>query len=342
MGLQYSEIADAVIATQELLIKKGAFTDLQTDLQDHVLVRNLWKGRNKDAFPGGDPWQFQAQIDHNHSASVVELYEDDGGAIVDTLIEGEVNARHVNAFYHYENHEKSFQKGGHAIVNLVKTRYIGMIISMWELMETLLWSLPSNDGKTPFGIAYWVTRNASEGFNGGNPSGFSAGKAGIDQATYSRWANWTSQYVSVTKQDLIRRMRTAHRKIRFRSPISHENPSFGMGNGIFTNSDVIGLMEELLEDQNMNLGNDLASKDGQAMFKSTPVLYAPYLDNDSQNPVYMLDFKWLTLGFLKDWEYNLSKPYMVPNKHNVNRVDLDVSCNMICTDLRRQAVINTA
>ena len=30
---------------------------------------------------------------------------------------------------------------------------------------------------------------------------------------------------------------------------------------------------------------------------------------------------------------------MVPNKHNVKRVDLDASFNMVCTDLRRQAVI---
>ncbi|KKK67907.1 hypothetical protein LCGC14_2949370, partial [marine sediment metagenome] len=70
-GLQFSDIDDAVISTQANFVKKGAFTDLQTDLQRHVLVRELWKGRYKNAFVGGDPWEFEAQVDHNYSAKAV-------------------------------------------------------------------------------------------------------------------------------------------------------------------------------------------------------------------------------------------------------------------------------
>jgi hypothetical protein len=138
-------------------------------------------------------------------------------------------------------------------------------------------------------------------------------------------------------------MRRAHRKSQFRSPVSHAQPELGsMKNGIYTNDDVIGLMEELLEDQNMNLGNDLASKDGRTLFKGTPVTYAPKLDDDTQDPVYMLDWKWLAVGVLAGWENQLTKPYMVPDKHLVRRVDLDCTMQMICTNLRRQAVINKA
>jgi hypothetical protein len=113
-----------------------------------------------------------------------------------------------------------------------------------------------------------------------------------------------------------------------------------MRNGIYTNDTVIGLLEELLETQNMNLGNDIASKDGRTVFKSTPITYAPKLDDDSTDPVYMLDWKWLSVGVLAGWENNLSSPYMVPGKHLVRRVDLDASLNMICTDLRHQAVLS--
>ena len=68
MSLQYADIDDAVLLTQQELIKRGAFVDLQTDLTDHVAVREIWKGRQKK-FEGGNDWEFECQIDHNHSLS---------------------------------------------------------------------------------------------------------------------------------------------------------------------------------------------------------------------------------------------------------------------------------
>lgn len=341
MGIPQNQIDDLVLATQDKLIQKGAFVDMQTDLTDHVAVREMWQAKTKQ-FEGGLDWTFQIQMDHNHSARTVGMYEQDASSLTDTLVEGKVGPRHVNAHYIYDQREPAFQRGGLEITNLVKTRYTGMVVSLFELMEEILWGKPvdSSDKKTPYGIAYWITRSATEGFNGGNPVGFSDGRAGLSTTDYPRFANWTAQYAAITKEDLVRKMRKAHRNIKFRSPVSHANPTLSMGNGIYTNDAVIGLMEEILEAQNMNLGNDLASKDGRTMFKSTPVTYAPYLDNDSTDPIYMLDWKWLTIGVLSGWYKNLTKPYMVPGKHLVRRVDLDASMNMVCTDPRRQAVIS--
>jgi len=341
VGLAFSQIDDAVLLTQNNFIKRGAFTDLQTDLADHVAVREMWQGRKK-VFTGGENWEFETQMDHNHSARTVGLFESDSSALTDTMVKGEVDPRHLNAHYIYDLREKDFQRGGVAIVDLVRTRYVGMMVSLFELLEEILWGKPddSTDVKTPFGLAYWLTRNATTGFTGGNPSGFTAGKAGIDADTYSRWKNWSAQYSAVSKVDLIRSMRKAHRETRFRSPVSHAQPSLGgMRNGIYLPGDTLGLLEEAVEDQNMSLGNDIASKDGRVSFKSTPLTYAPYLDNDSAEPVYMIDWKWMAIGVMAGWENNLTAPYRVADKHNVRRVDLDASLNMVCTDLRRHAVM---
>lgn len=337
--IQFNDIDDAVLCTQENFINKGSFLDMQTDLADHVAVREMWKKRKK-VFSGGHPWTFKAQIDHNHSAKAVGLFETDGSALTDTMIGGSIPVRHVNAHYIYDQREPDFQRGGSSIVDLVRTRYVGMMISLFERIEEYLWGVPdAGDEKTPFGLKYWLLRNTSEGFNGENHANFSSGRANIDSTTYTRWANWSNDYEEITKPDLIRSMRRAHRKIQFRSPVSHAQPVVGgMGNGIYTNDAVLGIMEEILEDQNMNLGLDLASKDGKTLFKSTPIVYAPFLDDDSENPVYMLDWKYLAIGVMAGWENNLGKPYMVPNKHLVRRVDLDASLNMISTNLRRQAV----
>jgi hypothetical protein len=271
------------------------------------------------------------------------MYETDGSAINETTIQLEVQPRHVNAHYVFDVREKAFQKGGHSIVNLIQTKYVGMMTSFYELLEAILWGKPddSSDVRTPYGIAYWVVKNAAEGLNGGNPSGFASGRAGKSTGDYPRWANWTSAYDAITKEDLVRKMRRAHRKTAFRSPVSHAQPNLGsMKNGIYTNDAVIGICEEILESQNMNLGNDMASKDGRTLFKGTPLTYAPYLDLDAENPLYMLDWKWLAIGCLTGWENNLTAPYMVADKHLVRRVDLDATLQMICSDLRRQSVFH--
>jgi len=342
MVLQYADYADAALLTQQLLIKRGAFVDLQSDLQDHVAVRELW-GRRKKKFAGGDPWEFEIQTDHNHSTRAVGLYETDGSSLTDTMAKGTVNQRHINSHYEYDLREKDFQRGGAEIVNLIKTKYVAMMVSFFDWLEPVLWDEPADDNKTPFGVDYWVTRSASTGFNGGNPTNFSSGKAGISFSDQPRWANWTARYVSVTQEDLIRKMREASAKTKFRSPVSHSQPTLGSAsNGVYMNYETLGLIEEGLRDQNMNLGNDIASKDGASTFKGTPLTYVPQLDNDAQSPVFMLDWKWMAIGVMPGWENKLSKPYRVADKHNVQRVDHDVSLNMVCTNLRRQAVISTA
>ena len=350
--LTADQITDLVNLTQVNLIKRGAFLNLMTDVTDFVAVREMLD-RHQKVFKGGLDWEFDAVVDHNHSARFVGLYENDGAAINDATAKGKVGPRFVDANYVFDVREKIFQRPAIEIVEYVRTKYLRMIMSYYELMEPTLWGKPEdvNDKKTPYGVAYWVTKqsnadalvNANGGFDGKDPSGFSEGRAGISSTTYPRFANWACQYENVSKEDLVRKMRRAVRKTAFRSPISHAEPTLGgTRNGIYTGDNVIHVMEELLEAQNMNLGNDLASKDGKVMFKSHPVVYAPYLDNDSTDPVYMLDWKWLALGMMEDWQKHVSAPMPVAGKHNVRAVFLDAGCNMVCTNLRKQAVFHKA
>lgn len=350
--LTADQITDLVNTTQVNLIKRGSYLNLMTDLTDYVAVREL-HDKHKKVFAGGLDWEFDAVVDHNHSARFVGLYENDGATLNDATTKGSVSPRFVDANYVFDVREKIFQRPAIEIVNYVKTKYDRMLTSYFELMEPALWGKPedSTDKKTPYGIAYWVTKqsnadaltNANGGFDGKNPTGFSEGRAGISSTQYPRYANWACQYEEVTKADLVRKMRRGVRKTNFRSPISVKEPTLGsMSNGIYTNDNVISVMEEILEAQNMNLGNDLASKDGKCVFKGHPVVYAPYLDNDSTDPIYMLDWKWLALGMLEGWQKHVTAPKDVPGKHNVRAVFLDAGFNMVCTNLRKQAVFHKA
>lgn len=350
MDLTPDQIVDLVKLTQVNLIKRGAYLNLMTDLTDFVAVRELYKKHQK-VFSGGLDWEFDAVVDHNHSARFVGLYENDGTAINDATIKGKVGPRFVDANYAFDVREKIFQRPAIEIVNYVKLKYERMLMSYWELLEPTLWGKPedSTDKRTPYGVAYWITKATSEdaaanpsgGFIGKNPTGFSEGRAGISSTTQPRWANWACAYTDVSKADLVMKMRRGVRKTQFRSPISHAEPNVGSsGNGIYTNDNVVHVLEEILEAQNMNLGNDIASKDGKVMFKGHPVVYAPYLDNDSTDPVYMLDWKTLALGMMEGWQQHVSAPQVVAGKHNVRAVFLDAGVNMVCTNLRKNAVFH--
>lgn len=343
MGLVHTEIADLVALTQEQLVKRGAFVDLQTDLQDHVLVRELWKGRNKKVFQGGFPWRFDLQIDKSDAAEWVGLYESDSAAFGDTMIHGTVQPRHINTKYIYDLREPDLQRGPEKIVDYVKTKYTAMYVDLFDKLEQTFWGKPadSTDEKTAYGIGYWILKNVTEGFNGENPVGFAAGRANINSTTYTRWSNYGGAYTEVSRADLVRKMQTMARKIRFRSPVSHPEPVLGgMKNGIYANSATVGLVTEFLESQNMNIGYDLGGRNGT--FNSTPLTYAPYLDSDTDNPLYFIDWKYIQLGVLAGWENNITKPYMVQGMHNVRRVDMDATMQMICTNLRRQGVLHQA
>jgi len=342
MSLEFTQIDDAVQLTQEALIAEDAFVNMQTDLTRFVALREIWT-KKKKTFRGGHPLRFDIQMDHNHSARAVGLFETDGGSINDTMVKGESPIRFVNAHYEYDQREPEFQAGAHAIVDLVKTRYSAMQMSFFKYLEEVFWSKPadSSDVKTPYGIPYYVVKNSTEGFHGGNPAGFAAGCAGINSTTYPRWNNYTGSYVAITTDDLVNKMKRASLSIDFQSPLSHKEPTLSnMGNGIYVNMETIITLEKILAANNMSLGNDLASKDGKTMFKGTSITYVPQLNNDTTNPVYMLDWMWMYAVALAGWQNKLTKPYQVADKHTVRRVDRDVSLNMVCTDRRRQAVLS--
>jgi hypothetical protein len=341
MPLQINQIDDAVQLTLNNFIQKGSFVDMQTDIMDHVATREMWKDRKK-VFEGGIEWEFQVQMDHNHSARAVGLFETDVGALKDTMTNGSVGPRHVNAHFEYDQREKDFQRGATQIVDLIKTRSQAMYVSLYDFLEERLWTKPtdSTDTTNIFGIPYWIVKNATVGLTGGNPSGFTSGAGNIDSTVYPRWKNFSGAYVAVDEDDLLEKMRKAHRETQFRSPMSHAVPTFPSKNGIYVNSSTFGDVEKLYDERNMNLGSDLGGKAVQ--FKGTAITYAPYLDNDASNPVYMIDWKYMVVGCMAGWENNLTAPYMVPGKHTVRRVDIDMSANTICTDRRRQTVLYKA
>lgn len=362
---------DIVKATAELLIKQGAFTNLLSDLSEYAIVKRIMP-RHKKVFAGGLDWTFMAAIDAynngNNTAKFTGLFEDDAYNRKNVLVQGKVSPRFLTANYVYDKREPVLNSGEAskskmlAIVEFVKLQMELMYQSAFDLLETTFAGVGptyADDKKTPHGLAFYIQKqsntdassHASGGFDGKDPSLPASSssstptpcpRCNISTTTYGRWANWAAQYAAVSKDDLVKKMRIASHKINFKSPLSLTDPTLSTGRDILTNLDVIQELETILEAQNMNLGNDVASKDGKVLFKGAPVEYVPILDNDAQDPIYMIDWKTLVFGTIAGWDKKVSAPKEDNAQHNTMKGFLDMSCEMVCTNLRNQAVIAKA
>jgi hypothetical protein len=348
--MQASDIQDLVTTSLDQL-GRLQWTDLSSDYQNTVALKRLFR-KNKMQYGGGPNVRFNVQFDTNGSSRTVGL---GFTAIVDipnTMTYGSVPWSRKTFNWAMDIEEPVINSGESKIIDLLKTRRIAALGSFTIDVERGLWAAPDATnfaGSEPdfLGIPYWVVKSntafstTNEGFNGGAPSGFTD-VGGLSPTTYPRWKNYAEQYTAVTKDDLIRRMRRAMKYIDF-MPLVDETPTYNVGDdyGCYTNEPVLSTLEEILEDQNENLGSDIAPMDGKVMFARSPVVFVKELNRDTTNPVYILN--WGELGSMRRsgfWMKEIPVP-VNPNQPTISATHVISSFNTICRNRRRQAVIAT-
>jgi hypothetical protein len=335
--LSAAQIDDLVKTTLPDL-GKLKFTNIATTLQEYEVMSRILK-KDRVGFDSGKSIQTNLMVQHGSQARMVGLYQADNYTQGDVMQTVDIPWRHTHSYYMYDIKEIKMNRGASKIVDLLTTRRISGMLALAKLMEDQFWSKPidSTDTKNLFGLFYWLVRNATEGFNGGAPSGFTAGAAGL---VHPRWANYTGQYTTVSKTNLIAMMRRARRKTFFKAPV--DIPDYRGGKGqrfrIYTNESVVGEMEQLLESQNDNLGTDLFRFDGATTFGRTGINWVPKLDEDTTNPVIMLDMETIYPVFLSGEYLREEGPDKAPNQHNVRKIDIDLTWNILCRDRRPNTI----
>lgn len=342
MALTADAIADLVTTTQRDL-GPMKWTDISTGTQEYVAMPKLLK-KEKVTFGSGYGIQWNVMVTTSGNAQNVGLYATDTVNVGDVMKTANIPWRHTVTSYAFDRREVSMNREPARIVDLVKTRRADAMISMADKMETDFWGKPatSADEVTPFGVKYWICMGSTNaGFNGGDPSGFSSGAGGLASATYTRWQNYTAGYTSVTKDDLVAKWRKASTFTNFKPPVDMPDYNRGTKYGYYTNYSVIGALETLLENQNDNLGNDVASKDGSTLFRRVPVMWVPFLEGTSQNPIYGINWGTFYPAFLEGEYMREDSPIMAPSQHNVMNVFIDNTYNWCCKNRRSNFVLAT-
>lgn len=337
-----SQIKDLMTGTLNNL-GRGKFSQIAQELQEFEVMSNILK-KDKVVFDSGKGIQRTLMTKTGDTFRHVGLYSEDNVNVVDLLSKIEIPWKHGTAYWAWERREMLENRGKSMIVNIVKPRRAAAIIDIAQGMEEAFFDAPDPDSDvTPYGLKYWIVKNATTGFNGGNPSGFDD-TGGVDASSNTKWRNYTGTYSKLSRDDVIREMKKAYRKTKWKSPVTLDQfrGKFGQRRRIYVNEETINAFEDMLEAQNQNLGRDLFSYDGSTVFKKTPIVWVPYLDDDSTNPVYMIDRDSFFPVILKGDYMRETEPEKAPLQHNTFVIFVDLTYNYLCINRRQNTVLYQA
>lgn len=316
------------------------FTQIAQTLTRYTAMNKLLK-KSKRVIQSGYGVQWDAMVNFAGTAENVGLASQDSIELNETMTQATADWRNTKVHWSLIGQELSMNKGKRQIVDLINTRRIAAMGSLAELMESNFWGPPvaSTDEVTPWGIRTWTVKNGTEGHNGGAPSGYTT--IGLNPTTYPAWKNYTAPYTAFTKDDGIRKLRRAARRTNFQ-PIVDNVPESNRGDqyGYYTNETVFETAEEVLEDQNDNLGNALDPKTNSAMFNRSMLEWVPRLDSDTTNPVYGINWGWFSTCVLADWWLKQTVVPVYPGQHNVQATFLDCTYQIVCKNRREQFVMS--
>lgn len=319
--------------------KTGKWSDISLEHQEYVTARLIDEKSVQER--GGPDIRFQIQVRNSNTARNTGLFAQDRTNVEDVMEQGVMPWSMQTYNWSYDLAEDVFQTDRETIIRELVVREHAAKNSMAELDEENFWTKPtSSSDKRPAGLPYWIVKDPSttpEGaFNGGNPSGFTSGAAGIDSTVYPRWRNWTFGYTNVSKDDLVRKLKKALVFTKFVAPVPHPELGFGKAEReVYTTYRVMEPLESLAESRNDNLGNDVARYMGSVVVGGVPFKMAFYLEaNDTDDPLYGINWKYFRPYVKKGWHMLRHPPKPGAKQHTVREVHVDNAMNYICYNRR--------
>lgn len=319
--------------------KRKKYTDISLQYTEYVSAGILDEKRVVE--DGGASIKFDVKRANTGTFRNTGLYAADITNDEDVMTQGEVTWTKQTVNYSYDIDLPEFQTDRETIVRLLTIKEHSALNDYVEGNEQNLWTAPTGTSdKRPYGIPFWIKKDATTtvggAFNGGNPTGFTAGAAGISSTTYTRWRNWTFGYTNPTTDDLVSKVKKAMWSTKFMAPNPH--PTLGYGKAdwiIYTTYRVVEPLERLAETRNDNLGADVARYMGSVVIGGVPVKAVPYLEtNDTSDPVYGVNWRQFR-PYVKSGAFmRRTGPFRAAKQHTVREVHIDTWMNYCSYDRR--------
>lgn len=345
--LRPEQIDDLVNTTLDQF-QRNSWVDISLPLQFYVFAEQFMSGDvTRRSVRGGTQQTWKVQVRNNGNARFTGLFSKDQTSVENLSASASQPWSISTSSYSYDINEPEFQGDDLTrIVDEIVMRENGMYNDWFAMMETALWSAPISSTQDPrplSGIPFWVQKNATEGFNGGDPSGFAAGAAGLLTTTYPRWKNYTARYGTVTRPDLISKWIKAVDFCQFRAPhkFPESNATTGPSWKFYATYTLREQLSQFLDSRNDNL-KDLSGTTNPT-FMSIPVQWVPELQSgdaaDSTNPLYGINWNTMDFTFLSGREMVRKEPVQSPRQHNVRDIFMDSTNNLLCKNRRGNFVM---
>ena len=318
------------------------FVNLTTDLTDFPAAKQFLQP-NMRRYRSGKTCDWRIKVTNGNSAKNVAITDQDQSNIVDGFISASVNWRKSMASYSFYEEEQTINMTPKRLVDLVKSRENGASEEFVSLLESNFWNNPAaSDIRTPLGVPYWVYKNATQGFNGGIPTGYTS-VGGVSPTTYPRWASYTDQYTAISMDDFVRKARLMRVQTRFKPRVAAvPELTTGEQRKNFGGLTLTQRLADLVDLRNENFGSDLAKNDlNETMIGGTGIVYIPQLNADTTNPMYQIDFGYFKIIVLGPWWMKRKVISPVPGQRNVVSVYIDCVYQIVCFNRRAQGVIAT-
>jgi len=347
LGLLPHQLADLVNLTLRKY-ERRTWVDISLSLTKYFGIGNLLLDPRQNE-SGGTQLEWKVQVSHSGAATNTALYAKQEINVQDVTTAAFEPWSFQQTHFAYDEREESFNSGPERIVQEIAVRRHDALDSLTELMEENFWSKPANDTDQserlkPKGMTYWIVPNATKGFNGAAPTNFSL-VAGLSPSTYANWNNYTDTFKTVSRTDLGRKIRNAMYQTQFMNP--NQFPDGGSENGrvrcgVATTYNVCQILEELLEQQNDNLGGDLDKYYGAVRFRGNPVMPVPYLDSNAGSgtaynidPLIGINFDVMKAKWKTGYYFNWGRPKDAPYQDLVKHVHMNNSMQYCCKNRRK-------
>ena len=340
MPIRDVDIAD-MLTTTLYNLGEGRFYQIAQELQDYEFMGNiLTKRGGVKVLSSGLGIQETLMHSIGGLSRWVGLFDEDVYNFQDLLKKMQVQWTRLTDTMAFERRMTLENRGKARINNVIKPQKHAMMLRVAQTLENAFFGVPdASDNLVMWGLKYWIVKNSVTGFNGGAASGFTL-VGNINLTEVPNFKNYTVTYTSVTKADLIKKLRTAHRKTKWKSPVTKAQfrGDTGQQRVLYMNETTISALEDLGEAQNENLGRDLAPFDDEMTFKRHPLRWVSALDTDTAYPVYMIDKATFIPFVLKGDYLRQGDVHKSPKQHNTFVSEIDLSINTVNVNRRANAV----
>jgi hypothetical protein len=345
-SLQPSQIDDFVEASLPKIVAQEKWNDISMDLQEYYFASRLFDKAEKEEM-GGPSCRFELQVANPGNFKLTGLFATDDYNRVNILTHGSMAWSMNTVNYIYDIDEEQFQQGAVSILKYLKAHEHAMYNDYFAGMETLMFgdgpTSPTQEEPPPAGLLWWLQESDTEGFNGGEPSGFEAvGTGGILSSTYKNWKNRTYQYTTVSRDDFVEKTINSMDMCYFKPPapypssVSTSKPRWEL----LTTHSRVAEARKLLQLGNDNIQNDLAAFSGGVLVRGVPMVHVPAWSSSvstvARTDGVILGVDWSKFKYVAKSGRSMRKtaPYPMPGKKNVRVRAMDDAGQILCLDRR--------